>query len=708
MHVTIPSAALAAAVSVLFTTTGTTGAQAVVPVTIAGPVVGSEQHQNGAPIDWASVAGSGARLAVVQATDGGYRNPWFGTDYRGARAAGMVRGSFTVGRPGLPIVATAQEQADYYLGRLGSSESTSRTLPPVLDLESTGGLSRAQLVSWAQTFLLRVRSKTGRVPLLRTYAYFWRAGLGDPQAFARYPLWIVSRGGTPQPAPALWSYATAVPVPGVGSPTAMTKVTADEATWALMRDGRISSPWPDAVPGAPQQPQARAGDGAAVVSWLPGDSGSSDITAYHVTADPGGATVSVRGDTTQARFSGLANGTSYTFTVTADNAAGTGEASAPTAAVTPASTAAPVAPPVVKTPPSAYTHNCMAPTNLVRGTSWKWHHPAAGVSLQEGQHRDPRGVVRMHVLRIDVKNPHLRFAPLMRHVAERHTLSALARRRTLVAATNAGYFDGGNGAPLNPVVVGGRPVFGPAITSAAVGFVRDGLMQNAAIAVSGTVTGGKDALPLAGWNAAQPQEGINVYSARWGSHPVPMPGDAIGRLVTHGVVASSPNRRRTVPGTGYRLVARGAVAAGWLKSLRLGDPVSVRVSLRSSKRTPFTLAYAVGTHLVRDGVATTGSSCKRTERLPARTAIGWAADRRHVMLVSVDRKPHSRFHGLEPDQMARLMHDLGANEAYLFDGGGSTEMVVRPRPGSRLSIRNYPSDGRERRIPLAFGVFRRP
>jgi len=52
-------------------------------------------------------------------------------------------------------------------------------------------------------------------------------------------------------------------------------------------------------------------------------------------------------------------------------------------------------------------------------------------------------------------------------------------------------------------------------------------------------------------------------------------------------------------------------------------------------------------------------------------------------------------------------HYLGAAEAYMFDGGGSSEMVVRPHPGARLSIRNHPSDGRERRIPVGFGIYRR-
>jgi hypothetical protein len=89
------------------------------------------------------------------------------------------------------------------------------------------------------------------------------------------------------------------------------------------------------APSAPEGVSAVAGDGQAVVSWTAAAANGSPITGYRVSASPGGATADVGGTTTSTVMSGLTNGTSYTFTVTASNVVGTSPASLPSAPVTP-------------------------------------------------------------------------------------------------------------------------------------------------------------------------------------------------------------------------------------------------------------------------------------------------------------------------------------------------------------------------------------
>ena len=90
-------------------------------------------------------------------------------------------------------------------------------------------------------------------------------------------------------------------------------------------------------PGPPTNVVAKAAEASAIVSWSPPiDNGGSPITGYTVTASPGGATVTAGRNASSATVSGLTDGTSYTFTVTAANSGGSGPASAASNAVTPA------------------------------------------------------------------------------------------------------------------------------------------------------------------------------------------------------------------------------------------------------------------------------------------------------------------------------------------------------------------------------------
>ena len=87
-------------------------------------------------------------------------------------------------------------------------------------------------------------------------------------------------------------------------------------------------------PGAPLMGEALAQDGSAIVSFgAPANNGGAEITGYTVTSSPGGITATGTGSPIIA--SGLTNGTSYTFTVTATNSIGTGAASAASNAVVP-------------------------------------------------------------------------------------------------------------------------------------------------------------------------------------------------------------------------------------------------------------------------------------------------------------------------------------------------------------------------------------
>jgi DNA-binding beta-propeller fold protein YncE len=87
------------------------------------------------------------------------------------------------------------------------------------------------------------------------------------------------------------------------------------------------------VPNAPTAVTAAAGSGQVTVSFTaPSNDGGASITSYTVTSNPGGITAT--GAASPIAVTGLTLGTAYTFTVTANNSAGTGTVSAASNSVT--------------------------------------------------------------------------------------------------------------------------------------------------------------------------------------------------------------------------------------------------------------------------------------------------------------------------------------------------------------------------------------
>ena len=129
-----------------------------------------------------------------------------------------------------------------------------------------------------------------------------------------------------------------ITVTGLTNGTAYTfTVTATNAIGTSLASAASNSVVPVTIPDAPTIGTAVAGNAQATVPFTaPSSNGGSDITSYTATSSPEGITGTISqsgsGDIT---VTGLTNGTSYTFTVTATNAIGTSVASEASNSVTP-------------------------------------------------------------------------------------------------------------------------------------------------------------------------------------------------------------------------------------------------------------------------------------------------------------------------------------------------------------------------------------
>ncbi len=139
-------------------------------------------------IDWeklsrANIGKEAVNFVFVKATEGkNFLDENFNDNFYEAREIGLIRGAYHYFKPGVP----AKEQAEYYLKQVHLEAGD---LPPVLDIEETGQLSKEQLQKAAKTWLDIVEKHYGVPPILYT-GYKFRESYLNSKDFERYPYWI--------------------------------------------------------------------------------------------------------------------------------------------------------------------------------------------------------------------------------------------------------------------------------------------------------------------------------------------------------------------------------------------------------------------------------------------------------------------------------------------------------------------------------------
>ena len=145
------------------------------------PGIDVSYHQG--DITWPRVRRAGIKFAFIRVSDGTYvTDTKFPANWSGAQRAKIKRGAYQFFRPELSAI----DQADVLIRHLrlyGMGE-----LPPVIDIEDTGGLPLSTVVANAQVWIERVRTELKVEPIVYTNPGMWQwRGAAE---LATQPLWL--------------------------------------------------------------------------------------------------------------------------------------------------------------------------------------------------------------------------------------------------------------------------------------------------------------------------------------------------------------------------------------------------------------------------------------------------------------------------------------------------------------------------------------
>ena len=332
---------------------------------------------------------------------------------------------------------------------------------------------------------------------------------------------------------------------------------------------------------------------------------------------------------------------------------------------------------------------------------------APGVTFEKFDLVDARGPVRGHLLRIDPATPGLSLDYAGRSaIASTSPLLKTVLADGAIAGINGDFFDiGDTGAPLGVGRDRQRKLLHGVESGWNCAFFirRDGVPDIDFLYTSARIVQRPDLLVPTVNSPSVRQGGIGLYTDKWGAlrgYRVTDGQKSHVRMVVvrNGVVTD--NRKRFpayLDVKGQVLIGRDEGARS-LRGLKPGTPLKIKARPEPRPK----VAITGNVFLIRDGI----TRARDDREMHPRTAIGIDWETGNILMLVIDgRQDFSR--GYTMVELARLMTELGADEALNLDGGGSSTMIARKTNG-KVRVLNSPSDGRPRAVPNGLEVFYTP
>ncbi|MBV9719881.1 MAG: phosphodiester glycosidase family protein [Candidatus Eremiobacteraeota bacterium] len=339
---------------------------------------------------------------------------------------------------------------------------------------------------------------------------------------------------------------------------------------------------------------------------------------------------------------------------------------------------------------------------------------APGIAYGNYQLETTVGPLAVHVVAVQTDRSDVKLGSVIADdslISRGETVGSMARRTRAVAGINGDFFDIGNtNRPINMVVRDGALLQLP-YKRYVLAITRDGIAHIAEFSFAGQIVVADRTMPLDGIDELpQPGGGVSLLTPLYGRVPPRenvtlaslQPLDGTPPLARYRVTGVVDNLKPQPPGY---YVAIGPSDYGIVGVPNAGDVVTASGDLAPLELSSIVAAVGGGALILHEGEWYDDRDApyrqENFKRVPC-SGAAIAPDGR-LFLVEIDGRQPELSVGVTRREFAALMRALGATEGLLFDGGGSSTLVVRRLGDTLADVVNSPSEGRER--PVADGIF---
>lgn len=276
----------------------------------------------------------------------------------------------------------------------------------------------------------------------------------------------------------------------------------------------------------------------------------------------------------------------------------------------------------------------------------------------------------------------------------------------VIAGINGDFYEiSGNatGVP-NGLFMGEGRILNSEVSSYAFGLKADGSSIYGTPQLTKTVTISGTAAPLTHINRYRSDNQLVLYTTDYytstmtGNDGDEVVLEIVGGEVKHGsilqlkVEAVRQNQGNSPLEEGKAVLSASGSARSLLEGLNPGDEISAEFAL-SDEWSDVQVAIGGMGPLIKDGVVQNGVG---PAGVHPRTAIGTKADG-SIVMFEIDGRQPGFSEGVETEELAAMLADLGVVQAMNLDGGGSSTLVAKLPGESAVKVMNTPSDGGERK-----------